>query len=625
MPTLAPSKKRSQKLEAEADNIAEKLKSKAWRMANLYKIIDKKKQIRRFTPNEAQQKFYLARHTRNFVPKARKRGMSTAIVLDYFDDCVWAPRTRPIHAAHVDYRDDDAKEKLNMARLAWKQGPLDENPLIAEIWKTRQALNPLVADNKGELVWANGSKQQASTSFMGGTPNRLHLSEFGPLSNDFPDRAQGIVRHTLPSVPADSIVDIETTTEGGTFGECAKIFKEAQDMDGQELTRLHWRLHFVSWLDDPEYRLAGEMPREPETAKYFAELYASDNLIVTPDRQAWWEIEKRTQRANMYTQYPSVVRECWYAGAGVNFFEADGLIWQKSQIVPIQREIEHGDIVIQNLTRPEDRSAEWKPDRLTRKAKENCQFRIWEHPIADRRYVLFADCCVGKMAVGSDDEKRDSHSYGVIREEYIDAAGTRHLPAIVAMCLHGDKCINDQFIMRVVALSIYYGDCLVAPETNNKDKIEERMMKIKVEIPGRPGEYKEVVGVRNMLANGAMGADGTSAGNTSHMVQVWGHLTTTTAEGGGTRGQVLDNMLKLTLENRWICVFEEVLQEMSTFIVNKKGKPEAAPGTHDDFVMGPAIGLFYLPRATRFVAKEEKMANEYRASWVAQQWDVNGI
>lgn len=35
---------------------------------------------------------------------------------------------------------------------------------------------------------------------------------------------------------------------------------------------------------------------------------------------------------------------------------------------------------------------------------------------------------------------------------------------------------------------------------------------------------------------------------------------------------------------------ENILGEMRTFIVNDKGKPEAAPGTHDDLVMATAIG-----------------------------------
>lgn len=617
MPPIAPPSPKQRKVQKQADTIGANIANKAWRMSHLYKVLNKKKKIERFTPNPAQEKFYRTRHSRNFVPKARKRGMSTAIVLDYFDDCIWANPDRPVHAAHVDYRDDDAKEKLNMARLAWKQGPLDEDPLVAAIWKRLHADNPLEADNKGELKWANGSKQQASTSFMGGTPSRLHLSEFGPLSFDFPDRAQGIVRHTLPSVPADSIVDIETTTEGGTFGECANIFKQAEEMDGKRLTRLDWKLHFVSWLDEPEYRLPGEIPKDPETVKYFQELWLSDNLVVAPDRQAWWEVEKKTQKNNMYTQYPSVIRECWFAGVGVNFFPAPGLMWQKSQIVTLQNQIEFGDIVVHNLLKPEERSAEWKIAHLMGWLRERCPFRIWEHPIAGCRYVLFGDCCVGKMAAGSDDESRDAHSFGVIRDEWIDSTGKRWLPQVVALCQAKDQSINAEFIRRVVALSVYYGDCLVAPETNNKDKIEERMMKIMV--PDGRGKFVEVVGVKNMLVQGVMGADGAAPGVTK-TTQVWGHLTTE-----GTRRQVLDHMQQQTVDQRWICTFEEILGEMSTFVVNKKGKAVAAPGAHDDMVLGPSLGLFYLPRATRYIAKEEKIVMEYRRSQQEAEWDPNGI
>lgn len=615
MTTTAP---RRTKIEKEADRILELVQKKSWRMANLYKIIDKNKKIVRFKPNSAQQKFFLTRHTRNFVPKARKRGMSTAIVLDYFDDCLFANPDSPCHAAHVDFREDDAQEKLNIARLAWHEGPLDSDTAIADIWKGLHATNPLITDNKGELIWANGSKQQASTSFMGGTPNRLHLSEFGPLSAKFPERANSIVRGTLPAAPANSKIDIETTMEGGTFGQCANIFALAQEMEGKELSRLDWKLHFINWLDDPEYILPGQMPKDPETIKYFQDLWLSDGLVVPPDRQAWYETEKATQRGNMFTQFPTVVRECWYAGVGVNYFAQAGLMAMKDKIVPIQREIDYGDLTIQGWGR-DDRSAIWKVNKLTGKPKESCVFRIWEHPIDGCRYVLFADCCVGKMAVGSEDGKRDAHSYGVIRDSYIRVADNQHFePAIVAMCQPGDQCINDQFILNVIALGCYYGDCLTAPEVNNKDKIEERMMRLKVEV--RPGRWEEVEGVKNMLRQGQLGADGTAAGYSAKTVQTWGHLTTE-----GTRRQILENMQKLTLEGNWNCVFENVLQEMSTFVVNNKGKAEAAPGVHDDNVLGPAIGLFYLPHATKYVGREELIVNEYRASWEAVRWERDGL
>lgn len=59
---------------------------------------------------------------------------------------------------------------------------------------------------------------------------------------------------------------------------------------------------------------------------------------------------------------------------------------------------------------------------------------------------------------------------------------------------------------------------------------------------------------------------------------------TTTA----SRPQMLGDWL-VAYESRQITVYDPIMQEQhQTFIVNKNGKPEAAPGTHDDGVMSPA-------------------------------------
>lgn len=588
-----------------------KLSDKAWRMEHLYQILDKEKKIRPLVPNKCQREFLNGRHARNFLPKARKQGVSTIIVIDYFDDCVFARRDSPVHAAHIDYTLEKAFEKLDIALLAWNEGPRHPDPLIADIWRGIHARNPLVTKNKGELEWTNGSKQQAGTSFMGGTPSRLHWSEAGPMAYDFPVKANSIVKGTFPALPAQSIIDVETTMEGGTFGACADIFKLAEAMVNRPLTRLDWKLFFISWLDDPEYDLPGEVPEEPATKKYFDSIFASDGITVPLSRQAWYERTKRTQKNSMFTQYPTVIRECWYMGTGRQFFEAKGLIQMRNEIVPLQNSIDYGEIVISgDVHNFEQRSARWE-----KRDREVATVRMIERPIPGYSYLLFADCCVGKQAVGSDDDeensKRDKHSYGILRALRIDPEiRLWHKPQIVAMCIPEDRCPTTEFIRRVVAMTIFYGDCMTVPEINNKDDIAPRLI---------------AAGVRRMLAQGRVGADGAQAG-TSKTEEVWGWHTSGGPNGvGGTRKPMLDYMEEETREHRWICTFEDVLQEMSTFVVNKKGRPEAAPGCHDDHVLGPGIGLFNLPAATKFVGKEEALVMEYQSVRWEYEEDLTGL
>lgn len=65
--------------------------------------------------------------------------------------------------------------------------------------------------------------------------------------------------------------------------------------------------------------------------------------------------------------------------------------------------------------------------------------------------------------------------------------------------------------------------------------------------------------------------------------------TTGGVNGTGTRPRMLGHWLK-AFESQAITIYDEhTLAEHNTFIVAKNGKPEAAPGTHDDAVMSCAI------------------------------------
>ena len=185
---------------------------------------DAKKNLVPFVPRAEQLKLFREMHSRNFLPKARKLGMSTAIVLIFLDRCVWAHPDRPCEAANIDYTEVDAIAKLEIARVAWLNGPKHPDPLIADIWRGIHARHPLVTDNAGELRWSNGSRQRAATSTMGTTPSLMHVSELGPLAAQYPDRARKITRGSFNDVAAVGMIFVETTMEGGTFGECGAIF-----------------------------------------------------------------------------------------------------------------------------------------------------------------------------------------------------------------------------------------------------------------------------------------------------------------------------------------------------------------------------------------------------------------
>ena len=57
-------------------------------------------------------------------------------------------------------------------------------------------------------------------------------------------------------------------------------------------------------------------------------------------------------------------------------------------------------------------------------------------------------------------------------------------------------------------------------------------------------------------------------------------------------------MATLVLEERLDIPSEKVIEEMKTFVTNSSGKPEAAPGHHDDHVLAAAIALYNLDAST---------------------------
>ena len=301
--------------------IMELMKDKWWRMNNLYLILDERGIIFQFKMRHEQESFFRTRHDKNFVPKARKLGMSTLIVLDYLDRCLFTSNYR---CGVIDLKQDDAQSKLAIARFAYDHGPIDHpDPGIRFMWKqVIHKLNPLINPSLGKLEWKNGSIYTAGTSYTGKTPLALHISEFGPIASQFPKVAENIVRGSMNAVPMGGVTDVETTMEGGRIGECYHIFEQAKIATKlDDLSELDWRMHFFSWLGHPSYRLHKRAPTKQATLDYFNKIKQSHGRWieekfgwvggeVPADRQAWWEKKRTDLRDLIWQQFPTVIDEC---------------------------------------------------------------------------------------------------------------------------------------------------------------------------------------------------------------------------------------------------------------------------------------------------------------------------
>ena len=285
---------------AEQQAIHAKLSDRLWRLDNLYVILDENGVMAPFVARPEQREVRESAELREFIPKSRKLGMSTEIAIEFGDECVFSPNLR---AAIVDKTDDDAHDKLQIFRFAWENGPKHPDPAIATIWQGIHAGNALVTDNEGEMAWSNGSRFEAGVSFVGGTINRLHVSEYGPIAAQKPAKAAEIKRGSMNAVPPGGKIKVETTMEGGPFGLCYELFQLA--LQGEA----GWKFRFFPWHTHPSYVLPGQKPKRQETLEYIAEC-AKRGLALSDERWAWYELRKREQKDEMWSQFPTFADEC---------------------------------------------------------------------------------------------------------------------------------------------------------------------------------------------------------------------------------------------------------------------------------------------------------------------------
>lgn len=294
-----------------AAELLERLADPEWRIRNLYVIDVGDGKVTALNLRPEQDSYLKRRHTRNKIPKARKLGISTVVVLKNGDSCIFGLNYK---AAIIDRSEADAWEKLAIFKFAWDHAEEHPDPDIAALWAVIKATNPLTTDNNGELAWSNGAMYQAGASFTGRNPQALHVSELGPICDEAPLKGERILQGSINAVLSTGIVDVETTMRAGQHGACARIFKLAKDCVGLdkagELGAVEWRLHFFSWLGHPDYRMPGRKPTNGATLDYFRELQEKHGITATPEQMAWYESKAQEQGEKMMAEYPSTIEEC---------------------------------------------------------------------------------------------------------------------------------------------------------------------------------------------------------------------------------------------------------------------------------------------------------------------------
>jgi len=279
------------------------LRSRRWRLNNLYYIIDQSGRQVLFKLNAAQDKLLRERHTRNVVLKARQLGFTTFIDIFGLDLVVWNPNIRAGIIAHT--RDDAGIIFRDKIQYAYDHLP-------AFMTRGPKAWFPPIKNDAGELMLSTNSSIRVGTSFRSATAQFLHISEYGAICARYPAKANEIKNGALPAVHEGGFIFVESTAKGNE-GEFYDLCQRArQDTVRGNLSPLAFKFHFYPWHMSASYRIAADGVMIPDRlAEYFAKVEAAAGIIIDPEQRAWYAETERNLGGDMKSEHPSTPEEAF--------------------------------------------------------------------------------------------------------------------------------------------------------------------------------------------------------------------------------------------------------------------------------------------------------------------------
>lgn len=302
-----------------------RLKNKDWRIANLYKIRNKEKELIRFTRNRAQEHYSKHLHTRNLILKSRQLGFTTDEAVDSLDDVLFTPNLDALLIAHnLEAGEAIFDKKVN---LAWEK----LRPELRALYKVDSNTSKTLKFDHGE---AGFSSIAVDTSGRSGTYHRVHVTEFAELCKKFPKKAMDIIEGTIPAVPTSGRIDIESTSQGAS-GEFYDMFIAALER-GEPKMPQDWKAHFYNWTwDDEELNKVISVPfsemEQSEKFEKYAQKHHLDQTQITYYYQKWLSLNRKWN--SLKREYPTTPEEAFeaisegtYYGETLALMEQDGRI-----------------------------------------------------------------------------------------------------------------------------------------------------------------------------------------------------------------------------------------------------------------------------------------------------------
>jgi hypothetical protein len=294
-------------MNAQVKALEDKFSDPWWRLTSgsLYKIMIKGDNGEDalsvpFIPNAAQLKLLKKMRKRNIILKARQLGFTTLVAIYFLDCALFRANIRAGIVAH----NDDAAKTIFRDKVKHAYDNLPE--------ELRKVMT-LSRDSASELLFShNNSSIRVGTSMRSGTLQYLHISEFGKICAKFPDRAKEVVTGSIPSVPTNGVIFIESTAEGQE-GDFYRMSKRAQEITNP--TPKDYAFHFFPWWGEERYRLSEPVTISEKEHAYFDKVEAEAGTALDIQQRAWWVATRDADYSgsdeSMWQEYPSTPKEAF--------------------------------------------------------------------------------------------------------------------------------------------------------------------------------------------------------------------------------------------------------------------------------------------------------------------------
>jgi hypothetical protein len=517
--------------------------------------------------------------------KPRQKGSSTVASAILYHHCRRF-RTRAIQIA------DRHKNSDNLMAITGRYAESDAFPWASGTESNAASITFL---HEGK-IWSRISKDTAENPRAGrsGTYQALHVSEAAHFPNEgekSADKTMLSLLNSLADVPK-SVAIVETTAngEGGWFYEHWQgAVSPDEFLSGQRGNG--WIKIFAPWFDFED----SSIPHELYDAATESPLPSNSELLERETRgkalygwttaqirwRRWVLAQKCSGRADLFDQeYPEDEQSAFLTSGRPRFSIA---ALTRLQLMSSQAKAETGFLTGLNCEHPFS-------SQVTFESHASGWAQIWEFPREGQRYLLWCDTATGREQT-KESRNPDRHAILVLKRGCAHPNGAVENPMLVARIR--PPCFDDWHILqeKVIALSLYYGRCLIGVEVPMGLTLLEGLRKAGMPLFKRRSSVKPSSG------------DSRSANRksqTNPIIEKLGFQS-----NSSTKPMVIASLSKALDSEPLLDIFDaHAVQELRSFVTHQDGREAALKGKHDDDVMALAMGVHHLELATLYACKK---------------------